>query len=225
MSASKRNRFIVVAGIIVIVVIAAVAYLSAGSTATSMTVAQAADAGAHGKKVKVEGNVVDNSFTIDGDTLTFCIADSGDQAQKTQLEVVYDKGVAATFGNGVTAICTGTVDSNGVLKASELVTKCPSKYETSTEALTVSRLLGYSAEINDKTVKVQGVLTPGTLGDVNASTRFVLMDASDPNVHIDVVYSGAIPDNVVDGSSLVLTGSLGADGKFKTSNLALEKKA
>ena len=35
----------------------------------------------------------------------------------------------ATFGAGVVAICTGTVDGK-TLEASEMVTKCPSKYES-----------------------------------------------------------------------------------------------
>ena len=56
-----------------------------------------------------------------------------------QLEVRYDGGVSATFGNDVTAICTGKIADDGVLHATELVTKCPSKYENASSALSVSQ--------------------------------------------------------------------------------------
>lgn len=222
-SKSKRNRFIVVALVIVIVVIAAVAYLSAGTTATTMTVAQAADAAAHGKKVKVEGAVVDNSFTIDGDTLTFQIVDA--DTTQPRLTVVYDKGVSSTFGNGVTAICTGTIDSGGTLRASELITKCPSKYESSNEALSVSRLLSYGTGIVDKPVKITGTVAANSMGDVNSVTRFVLADAGDPASTVGVKFSGAIPDGVADGTKLVLTGSLGSDGRFTATDFALDSES
>ncbi len=220
MSSSKRSRFIVVAGIIVIVIIAATAFLSAGTTATVMTVEQAASPAAQGKRVQVEGTVVDNSFAIDGDTLTFAIMDEKSESGAPELRVLYDKGVAATFGNGVIAICTGIVDDQGVLQASELVTKCPSKYETSTDALTVSRLMGYGANIIDKPVKVTGAISDSGIADVSASSRFALVD--EDGTLLEVVYTGAIPDGVAEQSMVVMTGSLGADGRFTATDLAIE---
>ena len=50
-----------------------------------------------------------------------------------------------------------------MLNASELVTKCPSKYENATNALTVSQLTGYGDEVVDKPVKVAGAVKDGTL--------------------------------------------------------------
>ena len=72
-SKSKKSRCIVVAGIIVIVVILAIAFVSAGTTNKVMSVAEASQPGAAGQKVEVTGNVVDDSYSIKGDTLTFSI--------------------------------------------------------------------------------------------------------------------------------------------------------
>ena len=81
---------------------------------------------------------------------------SGDQTQ--YLRVKYEGGVAATFGNDVTAICTGKVGADGVLHATELVTKCPSKYENSSNALGVAQLAEYGDSVLDKPVKVTGTV-------------------------------------------------------------------
>jgi len=37
-----------------------------------------------------------------------------------------------------------------------------------------------------------------------------------------VVFEGALSDGIADGSAVVLTGSLGADGKFAATDVALE---
>lgn len=220
MVAKQKQRFIVVGGIVLIAILAMLAFFGAGASPRVMTVAQAAVPDAVGQRVEVTGNVVNNSFDIKGDVLTFAIADPDDPA--VDLRVSYDRGVSATFGNGVTAICTGTIGDDGVLKCSELVTKCPSKYETATDALTVERLLGYGEQIVDKTVKVQGTVQPGTLKDATADVRFSLLDAEGAKADIPVKYQGALSDEVKDGVTVVLLGSLGASGAFTATEVALE---
>ena len=74
--------------------------------------------------------------------------------------------LSATFGNDVVAICTGKIDDQGVLRCSELVTKCPSKYENASEALDIARLLEYGEGVYDKPVKVAGIVKAGTLVSV-----------------------------------------------------------
>lgn len=219
MNVRSNKRFLVVGGIVVITIIVILAVIGGGTTKQNMTVAQAGQPSAIGKKVQVTGNVVDNSYSIADDVLTFSIYDASDPG--ATLTVRYDQGVSATFGNGVTAICSGTIDSSGVLQCSELVTKCPSKYETATNALSVARLRSYGAEILGKPVKVTGVLKAGTLADASSSTRFVLVDADDA-AEMNVAFSGAIPDGIGDSSSLVITGSLAADGTFTATDVALE---
>ena len=138
-----------------------------------------------------------------------------------QLHVRFEGGVSATFGNDVTAICTGKVGQDGVLNATELVTKCPSKYENATDALTVSQLTGYGDEVVDKPVKVSGVVKDGTLKAAGEGDRFVLVDP-DNGEELAVEFSDAISDEVKDGSALVLTGSMNAQGKFAATDVALE---
>jgi D-alanyl-D-alanine carboxypeptidase len=55
------------------------------------------------------------------------------------------------FENDVTAICTGKKGKDGVLVCSELVTKCPSKYESDEDALSIADLLDYG--FSEYTVK------------------------------------------------------------------------
>ena len=221
MNSKMKRRLGVVTGVIVIIVIVVFAVVGGNSAAKTMTVAEALDF-ADDAKVQVTGNVVDNSFAIDGDTLTFRIYDSqADPERARQLDVRYDGGVSATFGNDVTAICTGKKNSEGVLVCSELITKCPSKYENAEGSLTVDDLLGYGSSVIDKPVKVSGILKPGTLAGVDAAERFVLASA-DSSSELSVRYDGALSDDTDAGSPIVLTGSLGADGAFTATAVALE---
>lgn len=219
MDSKKKKRFIVSGGIIAIVMIVLLAVLGSSGAAKTVFVAEAASAPADGTRIQVSGNVVDDSFEFTEDSLTFSLEDPENPGDV--LAVSYDKGVSATFGNGVTAICTGIIDESGVLQCSELVTKCPSKYETSTEALSVSGLLDYGEAIYSKTVKVVGTLQAGTLVGPQEEIRFTL-DDTENGVSMPVPFAGAIPDEVADGTSLVLTGSLGSDGIFAATDVAIE---
>ena len=171
------------------------------------------------QKVQVSGNVVENSFSTEDNVLTFDMYDpSGDQTQ--YLRVKYEGGVAATFGNDVTAICTGKVGADGVLHATELVTKCPSKYENSSNALGVAQLAEYGDSVLDKPVKVTGTVKDGTLAAAGQGDRFVLVDAEGAP-ELSVLFDDALSDEVRDGSTLVLTGSLNGAGKFLATEVSL----
>lgn len=220
MNAKTKRRMVVVTGIIVIVLVVVLAVVGGSGAAKSVTVAEAATGSYVDQKIQVSGNVVENSFKTEDNVLTFSIHDpDGNPAE--QLAVRYNGGVAATFGNDVTAICTGKVDAEGVLHASELVTKCPSKYENATNALGVAQLLGYGESVLDKPVKLTGLVKASTLAAAGQGDRFVLADA-DGAAEIAVLFDGALSDEVRDGAVLVITGSLDADGKFLATDVALE---
>ena len=222
MNSKTKRRMAVVTGIIVIVLIVVLAVVGGSSSAKTVTLAEAASGTYAGsdKTLQVTGNVVENSFSTEGNVLTFDIYDpDGDAAQK--LHVIYDGGVSATFGNDVVAICTGKVQLDGTLRASQLVTKCPSKYENASDALTVSKLLGYGEKVLDKPVKVAGTLAAGSLSPAGSSQRFVLQDASGAQ-SVPVRFDGALSDDVTDGASLVVTGSLSKEGLFTATEVALE---
>lgn len=211
---------VVVTGIIVIVLVVILAMVGGSSSAKSVTIADVAGGQYVDQKIQVSGNVVENSFKTEDNVLMFDILDpNGDPSQT--VRVSYEGGVAATFGNDVTAICTGKMGSDGVLRASELVTKCPSKYENATDALGVAQLIGYGESVIDKPVKISGTVKNGTLAAAGQGDRFMIVDA-DGSTELAVVFSDALSDEVADGSSLVLTGSLNEDGKFHATDVALE---
>ena len=220
MNAKMKKRMIAVSGVIVIVLILVLAFVGGNTAATTMSIAEAAENPQAGQKVQVSGNVVQDSFSTSNDVLTFKIYDpEGDPA--TQLEVRYDGAASSTFGNDVTAICTGKINDAGVLECSELVTKCPSKYENADSALTVEQLLGYGESVYGNVVKVAGSVGAGSLKAAGQGDRFILVDAETGD-SMPVVFEGALSDGMADGSAVVLTGSLGADGKFAATDVALE---
>ena len=224
MNSKMKRRLIVVTGVIVVVLAIVLAIVGSSGAAKTISVKDALESDLAGERVQVSGNVVDNSFaTVDG-VLTFDIydPDGGDPAQK--LHVSYDGAASSTFGNGVTAICTGKiVEGEGGLElvCSELVTKCPSKYENASSALSVSRLLEYGDQVVDKPVKVSGTVQAGSLKTAGAGDRFVLADP-DSGKTLPVAFDGALSDEIAEGSSLVITGSLSADGRFTATDVALE---
>ena len=222
-NAKTKKRLAIVTGIIVIVMAVILAMVGSGSSAKTVSVAQAASGNYANQRVQVSGNVVENSYSTTGNVLTFSIYDPEDSSAP-RLQVNYDGGVAATFGNDVTAICTGKMGTDGVLACSELVTKCPSKYESGTEALTVSRMLDYGDSITDKTLKVTGTVKSGSQTAAGTATdRFVLVDASDATKTVSVTYDGALSsETTADGATVVLTGHMGSDGKFAATDVALE---
>lgn len=220
MNAKMKKRMIAVSGVIVIVLILVLAFVGGNTAATTMSIAEAAENPQAGQKVQVSGNVVQDSFSTSNDVLTFKIYyPEGDPA--TQLEVRYDGAASSTFGNDVTAICTGKINDAGVLECSELVTKCPSKYENADSALTVEQLLGYGESVYGNVVKVAGSVGAGSLKAAGQGDRFILVDAETGD-SMSVVFEGALSDGIADGSAVVLTGSLGADGKFAATDVALE---
>jgi cytochrome c-type biogenesis protein CcmE len=220
LNTKTKRRLVVVSGVIIVVVILALAFIGGRSAAKTVSVAEAVEQDYTDQKIQVSGNVVSNSFETKEDILYFSIYDPEGDPTK-QLNVMFDGGVTATFGNEVTAICTGRVDSDGVLHASELVTKCPSKYENATNALEIGRLLEYGEEVYDKPVKVTGLVKTETLKPAGQGERFVLIDTEGTN-EIPVEFEEALSEEITDGSSLVITGSLTSDQRFIATEVALE---
>ena len=225
MNTKTKRRLVVVTGVIVVVLAIVLAVVGSGGAAKTVTVADALSGAHDSDRVQVSGNVVDNSFATKDNVLTFEICDpEGDESQT--LRVSYDGAASSTFGNGVTAICTGkliSADGGVELVASELVTKCPSKYESATDALSVSRLLEYGDDIVDTTVKLAGGVGEGTLTAAGSGEpRFVVADSQDATLQVPVEFDGALPDAIVDGTSVVITGSLSGSGSFVATDVAQE---
>ena len=172
-----------------------------------------------GKKVQVSGSVVADSLTSEGSTALFEIQpEEGSAAASGQetLTVRYDGALPATFGTGVVAICTGTVESDNTLTATELVTKCPSKYESAEGSLTVKGLLDQADSMTGEATKVCGYVRGEVLPvDAAEGYRFTL---ESQGATINVVWDGGMDEAVTDGTALVVSGALNADGTFTASD-------
>jgi len=215
-----KRRLFVVTGIIVVVIVVVVAVLSTSTGHQNISVAQATSGDFLNKRVEVSGQVVDNSYYADGSDLHFAIYDDSDPAD--QLKVIYDGTLTATFSNEVTAICTGTINADGTLMATTLVTKCPSKYENATDALNVTQLLGYGQEVVGTTVKVTGTVLAGSLNPAGTGDRLILKDLTSDD-QVAVSYDGALPDGITDGTAIVVTGTMAADGRFQATDISIKE--
>lgn len=208
MNKKAKRRLVVVGGIVVIAMLVIVAIVGSGGAASSLGISDVLNGGYEGKKVQVSGSVVADSLEAHGSTAVFSIAPE-DGSGTEQLTVSYKGALPATFGTGVVAICTGTVE-DGTLAATEMVTKCPSKYESAEGSLTVKGLLDQASSLTGKDTKVCGYVR-GTINDASADYRFTIESQGS---EINVVYDGGLDENVQDGTALVIEGQLGEDGLF-----------
>ena len=88
--------------------------------------AVAQKSGIVGKTIRIKGKVEPGSVVGKDGTLgrTFRLAEKG-----KSLTVTYDKALPDTFKEGMEVVAQGRVDQNYVMKADEVVVKCPSRYE------------------------------------------------------------------------------------------------
>ena len=213
MNKKAKRRLTVVGGIIVIAMLVIVAVAGAGGSASSLGITDVLSGQYEGKKVQVSGSVVADSVTAEGSTAVFQIApEDGSGSAEDKLTVSYKGALPATFGTGVVAICTGTVE-NGELTASEMVTKCPSKYESAEGSLTVKGLLDQADSMTGKDTSVCGYVR-GEIRDATAATRFTIESQGKT---MDVVYTGGLDETMTDGTAVVIKGQLTADGTFEAS--------
>ena len=74
-----------------------------------------------------------------------------------------------------------------------------------------------------KTIKVTGLIQPGSQNPAGQGDRFVLVDLEDESATVAVMCDEALSDETVaDGAKVVLTGNLVDSGKFAATNVALE---
>jgi cytochrome c-type biogenesis protein CcmE len=156
-----------------------------------------------GEKVKVDGVVVKGSWEGAVDPMEFDITDDpqGEPGGEV-LTVVWDKTVPSSFGDGSNAIVTGTLSSGGEIEASELIIKCPSKYESLEGAMTIDELLADSAMEGTPTrvsgfvvaIEGQGVV----LGTEKSGGTEIEVDLSETE----------LPENVEEGTEVVVQGTL-----------------
>ena len=184
MNKSAKRRLVVVGGIVVIAMLVIVAIAGSGGSASSLSIADVLGGNYDGKKVQVSGAVVADSLTSEGSAAVFKIAPEGVDA-------------------------AGTVDGK-TLEASEMVTKCPSKYESAEGSLTVKGLLDQQDSMMFKDTKVCGYVT-GEINDAQADFRFTIESQGET---LKVAYDGGLDEVITDGTALVISGHLDSDGVF-----------
>jgi cytochrome c-type biogenesis protein CcmE len=220
-----RNRLIGVTAILLLAIVAIFATLGQGNrTAYYKSVKEvSSDSSLQGKRVKVGGIVVAGSWDQKSNPMRFTVHDEKDTAGTgATVKVIYNGAVPSTFGDGVTAIVTGSVGKDGSVTADEMITKCPSKYESAKGALPVGDLLGKGKAMEGTTVRTTGYVKAGTVQAPGSGARFVVTNDKTGGKEISVAYEGALPNGMNDGSRVILTGALEADGTFVATGVAMD---
>jgi len=220
-----KQRLIGVTALIIIAVGGLIFYTSQGSGAGAYkkTISEVvSDTTLVGQQVQVQGPVVAGTWTAGAKPFAFEIKDreSGDG---TTLRVIWDGAVPSAFGDGTVAIVTGIVEADQSVRAKTLITQCPSKYESATGALTVAEMLGQSAEVTDKFVKLTGYVIAGSIQGADSAERFSISNDVGTGESVGVVFTGALPSGMEDGSKVVIGGKLNADGVFVAESVALDE--
>ncbi|MBU4556401.1 MAG: cytochrome c maturation protein CcmE, partial [Actinobacteria bacterium] len=228
MNKRARNRLIGVTAIILIAVAAILQGAGSKDGAYSRTVTEVAGkSNLAGERIRVSGEVVEGSWDRKSNPMRFTIRDEKSKPGAPTIQVEYTGGVPSTFGDGVVAIVTGELSSGAdLIVTDDMITKCPSKYTSATEALTVSGLLGAGDGVIGKPSQVTGYIVAGSIEPVTAPFRFKIMD-KDGTSELPVFWEGALPQGMNDGMQVVLGGELGADGVYAAISVALaesEKK-
>ncbi|HEX9094439.1 MAG TPA: cytochrome c maturation protein CcmE, partial [Coriobacteriia bacterium] len=165
MNKRARNRLII--GAAIIVVIGAAGFMLAmGDSQEIKSVAALAKEGdkAVGVRMKVTGLVIGESWNGKSNPMRFDIKDeSTSTAQPLVLGVEYTGVAPGGFGDKTKATLTGEMGKDGVFRATDMLTVCPTKYQTA-QVMSVDQMLADKA-IVDQTVKVSGYVTGAATAD------------------------------------------------------------
>ena len=229
MNKRARNRLIGVTAIILIAIAAIIfGTTSMGGASKNTTVAIAAtDASLVGKYVQVAGNVVADSWDKKTNPMKFAIADEKAGADAPTIKVVYNGTVPTTFGNGTPTIVTGklttdTLTADKTIDASTLITKCPSKYQSATGALPVADLIAKKATVTGQPSEVTGYVVVGSVKAAGEPVRFVIGATPTGGPTLPIHFEAGLPQGITDGAKVVIGGSLGNDGTYTATSVALD---
>lgn len=220
MNKRARNRLIGVTAIILIVAaVLLVTIIPSGASYEQKVADIVSDAKLVGTRVKVTGSVVAGSWDKKTNPMVFKIREQG-ATTGPEVKVVYNGSAPNTFGNDTIAILTGTVSEKGVVEANEMLTKCPSKYETKSDAATIKDML---LAPPDTPIRVAGFLKPGSLKDASSAERFVLSTTAEGSGEsVPVSFAGSMPEGGTDGAELVVFGKL-ENGVFVATDVSVAK--
>ena len=123
-----KKRYLVGGGIL-LAVVAYLLYLSFGSSVSYyVTVSEFFDRGTelHDTSIRVAGKISDSpvDWNAEDIELRFTITEGGDN-----MEIIYKGAKPSAFKAGSNILVEGEYHSDGILRATQLILKCPSKYE------------------------------------------------------------------------------------------------
>lgn len=130
MNTKARTRLLIATAVIVAVFVVGVVYVVSREGAYYRQVSELAGGGYEGKNVKVGGRVLGDTLLHGATGFAFVIQDLTGEADTVNVE--YDGQVPDTFGAGVDVVVLGTYTESaagGLITATQVQTKCPSKYE------------------------------------------------------------------------------------------------
>lgn len=132
---SKKVKLIIVFSLF-FGVIGTLVYTSIGNAATFyMTVDELKEneEEAIGKPIKVSGKIVGDTIEFNSDKILLTFELRGDDDVTYRVPIQYEGAKPDTLNDGWEAIVEGELKPDGTLVASELLVKCPSKYEAMEE--------------------------------------------------------------------------------------------
>lgn len=201
MNKRARQRLIGVTAILFVAIAAIVVGTTSGSGAGAYyaTVDEVlGDPALVGEKIKVSGAVVEGSWDRSMRPMEFDIRAEDGGPDSPIIHVVYDGTVPTTFGDGTTAIVTGQYVSEGRIESTEMIVKCPSKYESETGALSV-------AEAIEKSGEIQFARIAGYVKSIDADGVTITQGESG-GTSLEVRLETALPENVAVGTRVVVEG-------------------
>jgi cytochrome c-type biogenesis protein CcmE len=220
MNKRARNRLIIAAAIIVVVGAAGFMLAMGDSQEIKSVSALLKDPGKIvGTRIKVTGLVIGESWDGKTNPMRFEIRDDATgTTEPATLKVEYSGVAPGGFGDKTKATLTGELGRDGVFKATDMLTVCPTKYQTK-QVMSVDQLLADKA-IVDQTVGLAGYVTgPAT------SNVFEISSRVDGGGKVEVKAAGTLPAGIGKGAFVELTGELLLDGTFRASKVDVKKKA
>ena len=123
-----KKRYLI-GGLILVLAVGYLLYLSFGSSVSYyVNVSEFFDKGTelHNTSLRVAGRIADSPIDWDAEELElrFAITEGGDT-----MAVVYQGAKPSGFKEGSNIVVEGKYHSDGIFQASQLIMKCPSKYE------------------------------------------------------------------------------------------------
>jgi cytochrome c-type biogenesis protein CcmE len=124
-----NTRFFAAGGVLVVAIAFLIFNGMQGTSAFYMTVdeLQKSAATVDGKQIRVGGDVVEGTIERGaiGEEIRFVITDG-----VSTVPIVYSGPAPDIFSDHAEVIATGTMADDGTFHATELLTKCPSRFET-----------------------------------------------------------------------------------------------